>query len=263
MNTPVTQLDADGRPRRRRPRRRRAHRVLRRHLVAAAAPDRRHHRARRRRSAVQDAARGLRYRDFLTVALVIDGEDLFPDNWIYIHEPGVRVGRIQNFRSWSPWMVPDPTQGVRRPRVLLLPGRRPVGHGRRRPRRARDPRDRAARPRPAPTRSSAASSPASRSPTRCTTPTTRSASTTIRALARGLLEPPAGRPQRPAPVQQLRPLDADVDPRGREHPRRHRPRPVGGQRGVRLPRGGRGGRAPVQARAGDQGDARAARPSER
>src|SRR6201996_8872875 len=56
---------------------------------------------------VQAAAQGLRYRDFLTVALVIDGEDLFPDNWIYIHEPGVKVGRIQNFRSWSPWMVPD------------------------------------------------------------------------------------------------------------------------------------------------------------
>jgi len=53
------------------------------------------------------AAQGLRYRDFLTVALVIDGEDLFPDNWIYIHEPGVRVGRIQNYKSWSPWMVPD------------------------------------------------------------------------------------------------------------------------------------------------------------
>ena len=50
---------------------------------------------------------GLRYRDFLTVALVIDGEDLFPDNWIYIHEPSVQVGRIQNFRSWSPSMVPD------------------------------------------------------------------------------------------------------------------------------------------------------------
>jgi protoporphyrinogen oxidase len=60
--------------------------------------------------AVVDAARGLRYRDFLTVALVIDGEDLFPDNWIYIHEPGVEVGRIQNFRSWSPWMVPDPSK---------------------------------------------------------------------------------------------------------------------------------------------------------
>ncbi len=58
---------------------------------------------------VRDAARGLRYRDFLTVSLVIDGEDLFPDNWIYIHEPGVRVGRIQNFRSWSPWMVPNDT----------------------------------------------------------------------------------------------------------------------------------------------------------
>jgi protoporphyrinogen oxidase len=56
---------------------------------------------------VLEAARGLRYRDFLTVALVVDGEDLFPDNWIYIHEPDVRVGRIQNFRSWSPWMVPD------------------------------------------------------------------------------------------------------------------------------------------------------------
>ena len=59
---------------------------------------------------VIDAANGLRYRDFLTVALVVDGEDLFPDNWIYIHEPGVRVGRIQNFRSWSPWMVPDPSK---------------------------------------------------------------------------------------------------------------------------------------------------------
>jgi protoporphyrinogen oxidase len=58
---------------------------------------------------VQEAARGLRYRDFLTVALVLDGEDLFPDNWIYIHEPGVQVGRIQNYRSWSPWMVPDPS----------------------------------------------------------------------------------------------------------------------------------------------------------
>jgi protoporphyrinogen oxidase len=54
------------------------------------------------------AALGLRYRDFLTVALVVSGEDLFPDNWIYIHDPSVRVGRIQNYRSWSPWMVPDP-----------------------------------------------------------------------------------------------------------------------------------------------------------
>jgi protoporphyrinogen oxidase len=59
---------------------------------------------------VRKAAHGVRYRDFLTVSLVIDGEDLFPDNWIYIHDPGVRVGRIQNFRSWSPDMVPDPSK---------------------------------------------------------------------------------------------------------------------------------------------------------
>jgi len=59
---------------------------------------------------VVSAAKGIRYRDFLTVSLVLDGEDLFPDNWIYIHEPDVEVGRIQNFRSWSPWMVPDPSK---------------------------------------------------------------------------------------------------------------------------------------------------------
>ena len=59
---------------------------------------------------VLEAARGIRYRDFLTVSLVLDGKDLFPDNWIYIHEPDVEVGRIQNFRSWSPWMVPDPSK---------------------------------------------------------------------------------------------------------------------------------------------------------
>jgi protoporphyrinogen oxidase len=58
---------------------------------------------------VRDAARGLRYRDFLTVALVIEDEEMFPDNWIYIHDPTVKVGRIQNFRSWSPWMVPNDT----------------------------------------------------------------------------------------------------------------------------------------------------------
>ncbi len=57
---------------------------------------------------VRRAAAGLRYRDFLTVALVVEGDDLFPDNWIYIHDPHVLVGRIQNFRAWSPAMVPDP-----------------------------------------------------------------------------------------------------------------------------------------------------------
>lgn len=52
-------------------------------------------------------ASNLKYRDFLTVALMIKSEDLFPDNWIYIHDSKVKVGRVQNFRSWSPEMVPD------------------------------------------------------------------------------------------------------------------------------------------------------------
>jgi protoporphyrinogen oxidase len=56
---------------------------------------------------ILDAANNLKYRDFLTVALIIYKEDIFPDNWIYIHDPEVKVGRIQNFKSWSPFMVPD------------------------------------------------------------------------------------------------------------------------------------------------------------
>jgi len=54
------------------------------------------------------AAGRLRYRDFLTVVLILKDRRLFDDNWIYIHDPGVRVGRVQNFKSWSPEMVPDP-----------------------------------------------------------------------------------------------------------------------------------------------------------
>jgi protoporphyrinogen oxidase len=53
------------------------------------------------------AADDLHYRDFLTVALVVPEERSFPDNWIYIHAPDVRVGRIQNFGSWSPYLVKD------------------------------------------------------------------------------------------------------------------------------------------------------------
>src|SRR5690606_38578270 len=53
-------------------------------------------------------AKQLKYRDFLTVALKIRSADLFPDNWIYIHDARVKVGRVQNYRSWSPDMVPDP-----------------------------------------------------------------------------------------------------------------------------------------------------------
>lgn len=54
-----------------------------------------------------EAAKDLRYRDFLTVALVVPEEHGFPDNWIYIHTPGVKVGRIQNFGSWSPYLVKE------------------------------------------------------------------------------------------------------------------------------------------------------------
>ncbi len=57
---------------------------------------------------VIEAAEALTYRDFLTVALVVNKRDLFPDNWIYIHDASVKVGRIQNFKNWSPSMVPDP-----------------------------------------------------------------------------------------------------------------------------------------------------------
>ncbi|MGF1495588.1 MAG: NAD(P)/FAD-dependent oxidoreductase [Elainellaceae cyanobacterium] len=53
------------------------------------------------------AARGLKYRDFLIVSLIINRDHLFPDNWLYIHSPEFKVGRIQNFKNWSPDMVPD------------------------------------------------------------------------------------------------------------------------------------------------------------
>jgi protoporphyrinogen oxidase len=57
---------------------------------------------------VIDAANSLSYRDFLTVGLILKSEDPFPDNWIYIHSPEVKVGRVQNFKAWSPYMVADP-----------------------------------------------------------------------------------------------------------------------------------------------------------
>ena len=67
------------------------------HLIEAMDPPAPDH--------IRDAAAALRHRDFLTVALVVPTADAFPDNWIYIHEPDVAVGRIQNFGAWSPHMV--------------------------------------------------------------------------------------------------------------------------------------------------------------
>jgi protoporphyrinogen oxidase len=59
---------------------------------------------------VRAAAERLSYRDFITVAVVVNEPDVFPDNWIYIHEAAVKVGRIQNFKNWSADMVPDPAK---------------------------------------------------------------------------------------------------------------------------------------------------------
>ncbi len=59
---------------------------------------------------IQRAAASLRYRDFLIISLIINRSEVAPDNWIYIHEPGVKVGRIQIFKNWSPAMVPDPSK---------------------------------------------------------------------------------------------------------------------------------------------------------
>ena len=62
------------------------------------------------RAEVVEAARGLRYRALVVVCLIVQKAKLFPDNWIYVHDPDVRVGRIQNYKNWSPDMVPDPTK---------------------------------------------------------------------------------------------------------------------------------------------------------
>ena len=56
---------------------------------------------------VTAAAEDLHYRDYLTVALVVPESRSFPDNWIYIHATDVEVGRIQNYGSWSPYLVKD------------------------------------------------------------------------------------------------------------------------------------------------------------
>jgi len=58
---------------------------------------------------IVNAANALKYRDFLTVALIYDQAEIFQDNWIYIHDPDVQVGRIQNYKNWSMDMVADPS----------------------------------------------------------------------------------------------------------------------------------------------------------
>ena len=59
---------------------------------------------------VVEAALRLKYRDFITVAVIVDRRDVFDDNWIYVHDESVKVGRVQNFKNWSPEMVPEGDQ---------------------------------------------------------------------------------------------------------------------------------------------------------
>jgi protoporphyrinogen oxidase len=59
---------------------------------------------------VRKAAEELRSRDFLLVALILNREGLFPDNWLYIHTPRFKVGRVQNYNNWSPALVPMPNR---------------------------------------------------------------------------------------------------------------------------------------------------------
>lgn len=59
---------------------------------------------------VIDAANFLKFRDFISVALILNKKDVFPDTWLYTHDPGMRTIRIQNFKNWSPWLVPNENQ---------------------------------------------------------------------------------------------------------------------------------------------------------
>ncbi len=162
---------------------------------------------------VSAAARGLRYRDFLTVALIIDGAPPFPDNWIYVHDPRARVGRIQNYRAWSPWMTPDPRRSCIGLEYFCFEGDRLwesdddalVALAREEVQAlGLVPEDRVVGghvvrvPKAYPIYDAGYNAPDRRHP----------------GLARRHRQPAADRPQRPAQVQQLRSLDADRDPSG-------------------------------------------------
>ena len=55
---------------------------------------------------VEVTARNMRFRDFISVNLILDQPEVFPDTWIYVHDPTVKLGRVQNFKNWSRWMTP-------------------------------------------------------------------------------------------------------------------------------------------------------------
>ncbi len=179
---------------------------------------------------VLEAAAGLRYRDFICVALVLDGPEPFPDNWVYIHEPDVRVGRIQNFGAWSPDLVPEPGRTCLGLEYFCFEGDELWS--------ASD-EELVARATDELGRLGLAGD---------TTPVTGHVVRVPRAypiydsgyerrlrhaagLARRARRPGAGRAQRAPPLQQLRPLDAHRDARRGEPVRRARARHLGGERG--------------------------------
>ncbi len=186
---------------------------------------------------VQQAADDLRYRDFITVALVVPEEFSFPDNWIYINDADVKVGRIQNFGRWSPYLVKDGrtclglelfvNEGdewwTMTDDDLIDTGKRELEQiglldgveGRSRLRRAHAEG----------------------------VPVLRRALQGERRQARGVArraraQRVSGRPQRHAPLQQPGPLDVHRDALGREHLRRE-PRRLVGERRRGVPRRGR------------------------
>ncbi len=202
-------------------------------------------------------ARALRYRDFLTVALMVRKEELFDDNWIYIHDPSVKVGRVQNYRSWSPEMVPagmsclgleyfcfegDNLWDASDSDLIALAKKEvaQIGLDRRR-RRGRRPRG---------------------APAQGLSGLRRRLSRQHRrhpARPRGQLPDAAhGRPQRHAQIQQPGPRDDDGDAHRAQHPRRTTAlRRVERQRGRPISRGGRVRRAErARQRAAGSGEGR-------
>ena len=242
LNADVVRAAASGRRDRRRRRLdgdgRGGHRGDRLHLQHAAGGADREARPARAAGRCWRRPSGSSYRDFLTVCLIVNQPELFPDNWIYIHDPGGPVGRIQNFKNWSPDMVPDPARSSlgleyfcnegdelwsEPTRDLIALGKREIeriGPGARRGRRGRLRRPRAE-----------------------VLPGLRLRATAtqlavVRAVRGRPREPPDHRPQRPAPLQQPGPRDAHGHARRPQRGARRAERSLDRQRRPGVPRGG-------------------------
>ena len=164
----------------------------------------------------------LRYRDFLTVGLIIDSADTFPDNWIYVHSPNVKVGRIQNFRAWSPDMIPDAAAQLARPRVLRAGRGRDLEHARRGSGRARPQRSGGARPGQGRTGVGRMRDPHAKGLSGLRRSLQGAHQHDPRTPRESSVQSAGGRPQRPAPLQQSGSLDADRHLCGSQHPGRER-----------------------------------------